>query len=152
MTLRVSTKGCYGLRAMVDLARRHGAGPVPVAEIADHLVVSPKYLHALMAALKAAGLVHSRPGCHGGYTLAREPAMIPALDVLHALEGPTHLRDCVLDAAVCFRSSDCVTRSLWTELGTLIEARLAEVTLQDLIRREPPAATRKPRARRSTAR
>jgi Rrf2 family protein len=150
--MRVGTKGCYGLRAMVDIARHHEAGPVSVGQIADHLVVSRKYLHALMAALKAAGLVHSRPGCRGGYSLARPPAMIPALDVLRALEGPTLLRDCVLDAAVCFRSSDCVTRSLWAELGALIEARLAEVTLHDLIMREPPsAATRKPSGRRRPA-
>jgi Rrf2 family protein len=140
MALRISTKGCYGLRAMVDLARRHDAGPVSVGEISDHLVVSRKYLHALMAALKTAGLVHSRPGCRGGYSLARPPVMIPALDVLLALEGPTRLRDCALDAAVCFRSSDCVTRALWMELGELIEARLAEVTLHDLIRRDPPGA------------
>jgi Rrf2 family protein len=147
VALRISTKGCYGLRAMVDLARRHDAGPVSVGEISDHLVVSRRYLHALMAALKTAGLVHSRPGCRGGYSLARPPATIPALDVLLALEGPTHLRDCALDAAVCFRSSDCVTRALWMELGELIEARLAEVTLHDLIRRGPPSVPpRKPRA------
>jgi Rrf2 family cysteine metabolism transcriptional repressor len=143
MTMRISTKGCYGLRAMVELAAHHGEAAVSVGDIATHLNISRKYLHALMTALKGAGLVRSQQGCHGGYCLNQAPERIPVLEVVSALEGPTRLRDCVFDLSACERSGTCMTRPMWEELGKLIEARMSEITLQDLVTRSRRRAARR---------
>ena len=133
MAFRITTKGCYGLRAMVDLADRHQDRPILIGAIANRLGVSRKYLHALLTSLKAAGLARSVRGSGGGYCLAREPRQITVAEVLRALEGSLVLRDCVQDPTACERSPDCDTRRLWMVLGQAIEARLAGITLQDMV-------------------
>ncbi len=136
MSIKLSTKGRYGLRAMVDLAQRFGEGPVLVRSIAERQEISSKYLHALLAALKSAKLVRSVRGSGGGYALARAPEEIHLNEVLEALEGPFSIVDCVLDASVCDRSPRCAVRDVWYDLSSTIENLLADISLAKLLKRQ----------------
>jgi len=133
--LKISTRSRYGLRALLELALHHGEGPLMMQSIADSQGVSRKYLDAIFASLKTAGLVRSRRGVGGGHLLARDPNQIKLGDVMRALEGPLSLVDCVGDPELCDRSHRCVTRDVWGEVGTAIENVLDGITLADLVER-----------------
>ncbi len=139
-----STKAEYGVRVMVELARRGGgagAEPVPLAEIAAHDGLPLAYLEHLVARLRKAGLVDSRRGSRGGYMLARPAAQITMAEVVEALEGSIAPIECISEAAdgsiVCARESDrdqaCPTKLLWTRVRLSIIATLRETTLADLL-------------------
>lgn len=131
--LRFSTKGRYGVRAMMELAMHLPGEPVLMSTIAERQGISRKYLHALLTSLRAAGLVRSVRGAQGGYTLSRLPAQIKVSEVVEALEGPLALTDCVIEDGICHRSPDCTSRRLWVELSTVLRQHLASLTLQDLV-------------------
>ncbi|HLO67266.1 MAG TPA: Rrf2 family transcriptional regulator [Holophaga sp.] len=133
--MRVSTKGRYGLRVMVELALREGTGPVQVTAIASSQDLPPKYIHVLVGGLKAAGLVTAQRGPSGGLELAREASRITVLDVVEALEGPVRPVDCGEGPEACRRSGDCVTVDVWRELGEAMEGALRRHTLADLAER-----------------
>jgi Rrf2 family protein len=130
--MKVSTKGRYGLRIMVELAMRHGSGPVQVTTIAQNQHLPGKYIHVLVGGLKAAGLVTAVRGPNGGLELAREPGRITPLDVVEALEGRISAVDCTLDAELCDRSGDCVAREVWAEMAFAMETALRRHTLAEL--------------------
>ncbi len=133
MSLQITTKGCYGLRALVDLAMNQSDNPVQLGSIANRIGVSRKYLHAMLVVLKSTGIIRSTRGSCGGYHLGRSPEKISVAEVLQALEGGLVLRDCVKDTSVCERSGKCVTRRLWSDLGAAIESHLSSISLQDLV-------------------
>ncbi|MDI3280045.1 MAG: Rrf2 family transcriptional regulator [Bacillota bacterium] len=134
--MRLSTRGRYGLRAMVDLALHYGQGPVALKSIADRQNVSDHYLEQLMGSLRKAGLVSSVRGAQGGYELVRRPAEITVGDVVRALEGPIAPVECVSEAAdaasVCGMINTCVTRLVWAKLRDSIAEVLDSITLEDL--------------------
>jgi Rrf2 family protein len=140
-----STRAEYGVRVMVDLARRGGAEPVPLAEIADCEGLPLAYLEHLVARLRRAGLIESRRGAHGGYLLAREPAQITMAEVVEALEGRIAPIECISsqpDGTIrCSREFDpahvCTTKVLWTRVRAAIVQTLQQTSLADLI----PATT-----------
>ncbi len=142
-----STRAEYGVRVMVDLARRGGDDPVPLAEIAEYEQLPLAYLEHLVARLRRAGLIESRRGAHGGYLLAREPAQITMAEVVEALEGRIAPIECISsspDGTIrCSRESDpehaCTTKVLWTRVRAAILHTLEETALADLI----PATERK---------
>jgi Rrf2 family transcriptional regulator, cysteine metabolism repressor len=137
-----STKAEYGVRVMVELARRAGEDPVPLAEIAAHDGLPLAYLEHLVARLRKAGLVDSRRGSRGGYLLARPPEQITMAEVVAALEGSIAPIECISEAAdgsiVCSRESMpdhvCPTKLLWTRVRMSIVSTLRETTLADLLR------------------
>lgn len=137
--MKMSTRGRYGLRAMLELARCFGGSPVLMGTLAEREDLSRKYLHALLTALKSAGLIRSVRGTGGGFVLARSPSQIRLSEVLHALEGSLSLVDCVADTRACAKSNQCPARRVWQELSGAIENVLDNVTLEDLI--SPPDAT-----------
>ena len=141
--MRVSTRGRYGLRAMLALARSYGDAPVVMADLAEGEGLSRKYLHTLLTGLKAAGLARSVRGAGGGFVLAREPSEIKLKEILHALEGSLCLVDCVADERACDRANGCTARGVWQELSGAIENVLDNVTLADLI---APGNERRPGA------
>jgi Rrf2 family transcriptional regulator, cysteine metabolism repressor len=149
-----STKAEYGVRVMVELARRAGDDPVPLAEIAEHDGLPLAYLEHLVARLRKAGLVDSRRGSRGGYLLARAPAEITMAEVVEALEGSIAPIECISQAAdgsiVCSRESDpghvCPTKLLWTRVRFAIVSTLRETTLADLVLTPAPARASKPAA------
>jgi Rrf2 family transcriptional regulator, cysteine metabolism repressor len=143
-----STKAEYGVRVMVELARRGGAQPVALAEIAEHEGLPLAYLEHLVARLRRAGLIESRRGAHGGYLLAREPAQITMAEVVEALEGRIAPIECITsspDGTIrCVRESDaehiCTTKVLWTRVRGAIVNTLQETTLAELIPTKPKKA------------
>lgn len=130
--MKVSTKGRYGLRIMVELALHYGSGPVQVTTVAQNQALPGKYIHVLVGGLKAAGLVTAVRGPNGGLELAREPARITALEVVEALEGRIAPVDCAADADACGRSGACVAQEVWTDLAEAMAAALRRHTLAEL--------------------
>ena len=152
-----STKAEYGVRVMVELARRADASvdaepePISLAEIADHDGLPLAYLEHLVARLRKAGLVDSRRGSRGGYLLARPAKEITMAEVVEALEGSIAPIECISQAPdgsiVCSRESGtagdgragspynvCPTKLLWTKVRGAIVRTLRETTLADLTR------------------
>ena len=132
--MRLSTKGRYAVRAMVDVAMHDADGPVPREQIATRQEVSALYLAQLLSKLGKAGLVESVKGPGGGYLLAQPAGKIRAGDIIRAVEEPLAPVACVERPPdePCHRRAECVTHLLWTELGQRIESFLDGVTLQDL--------------------
>jgi Rrf2 family transcriptional regulator, cysteine metabolism repressor len=139
-----STKAEYGVRVMVELARRageEGSDPVSLAEIAAHDGLPLAYLEHLVARLRKAGLVDSRRGSRGGYLLARQPGEITMAEVVEALEGSIAPIECISESSdgsiVCSRESSldhvCPTKLLWTRVRLSIVSTLRETTLADLL-------------------
>lgn len=134
--MKLSTRGCYGLQAVLELALHYGGGPLLMRAISEKHGLSRKYLHALLTSLKAAGLVRSVRGAGGGYVLAKAPADIPVSKVIQVLEGTLSPAECVEDNAICARSKDCVALTLWTEVNRVIEEMLGSITIEDLLKRQ----------------
>ena len=136
-----STKAEYGVRVMVELARRAGEDPVPLAEIAAHDGLPLAYLEHLVARLRKAELVDSRRGSRGGYLLSRPAGEITMAEVVEALEGSIAPIECISQgpdgSIVCSRESDpgraCPTKLLWTRVRFSIVSTLQETTLADLV-------------------
>lgn len=130
--MKLSTKGRYATRALVELAAENGLGPVYIKKLARDQEISEKYLERIFATLKAQGLVNSVRGAKGGYTLAKDPAEITLLEVIQALEGSLAPVGCVDDAKICNKSNWCVTRSVWTKVKEAVENTLHWITLKEL--------------------
>ena len=134
--MRLSTKGRYGVRLMLDLAIHEGLGPVTLKEIAARQEISEKYLSNLIPLLRNAGLVHSVRGSQGGYTLARLPRDITMKDILLVLEGSMCLVECTEQPQRCKRSEECLLRGIWDEVtGKMLET-LQSYTLEAMVERQ----------------
>jgi Rrf2 family cysteine metabolism transcriptional repressor len=135
-----STKAEYGIRVLVELARRDGDSPVSLSDIAEADGLPLAYLEHLVARLRKAGLVESRRGARGGYLLARPAGDITMAEVVEALEGSIAPIECITEGAdgklVCARESDpdhiCPTKLLWTRVRGSIVNTLQETRLSDL--------------------
>jgi Rrf2 family transcriptional regulator, cysteine metabolism repressor len=134
--MKLSTRGRYGTRALLDIALNQSEGPVPLKDIAHRQDVSLSYLEHIMAPLSAAGLVQSTRGPHGGVMLVKTPAGIRLSDVIQVLEGSVAPVECVDNPKTCERSGLCVTREVWTEMKKAVEGVLESTTLQDLMERQ----------------
>ena len=134
--MRISTRGEYGIRAMLDLALNFQQGPISLHSIAQRQAISEPYLEQLFTGLRKAGLVTSLRGVHGGYQLAREPAAIKLGEIIRVLEGPIDLMDCAAETAgetTCRNSARCATRLFWQKLRDSIVQVLDSNTLADLV-------------------
>ena len=131
--MKLSTRGRYGTRAMVELASHPGEGFVKLDEVARHQQISRRYLEHIFADLKAAGLIRGSRGPQGGYALTRAPANISVSEILEAVEGPLAITDCLLSDDYCERAPDCPTRQLWIEVTEAIAGILDSRTLADLL-------------------
>ena len=130
--MKLSTRGKYGLYAMVFLAQKADEGPQSLKEIAQ-LGLPENYLEQLLGALRRAGLVRSVRGAQGGYALAREPERITVCDIIDATEGPLSLSECLSGDAVCPRCEGCRTRNVWEYLTRKINDLLTGITLKDML-------------------
>ncbi len=130
--MKISTRGRYGLRALVDLAMYQEDKAIPLRKIAERENISEQYLEQLFASLRKAGVVSSVRGAHGGYLLNKDPEKITAGDVIRILEGPISPVDCVMDSHNCERANGCVTHDLWNILSDQIGEVLDSYTLADL--------------------
>jgi Rrf2 family transcriptional regulator, cysteine metabolism repressor len=139
--MKVSTRGEYGMRAMVSLARMYGQGPVPLATIASDSSVPPAYLEQLMGSLRRAGLVTSTRGANGGYELARDPESVKVGEVYRVMEGPIAPMVCVTEDMeptedLCPIIDGCATRLVWVKVRDGIIEALDSTTLGDLVRQK----------------
>ncbi len=133
--MRLSTKGRYGARAMLDLALNFGKEPVLLRDIATRQEVSEKYLEHSMSSLRNAGLVRSIRGARGGYILAKLPSEIRLSEIMEVLEGSMAPVECVDDTEVCHRADLCVTRDIWVKMKEAIDNILESTTLENLAER-----------------
>ena len=131
--MKISTRGRYGTRMMLDLAAHHDQGPTPLREIAKRQDLSVKYLEQLIIPLKAAGYIRSVRGARGGYTLARKPDKISLGQIIKVLEGGLSLVDCVEDPKVCEREKNCPTRDIWLRMSERLLEELSSLTLSDVL-------------------
>lgn len=138
--LRLSTKGRYGVRFMLDLAMHEGQGPVSLRDVAKRQGISEKYLGHLIPPLKNAGLIHSTRGANGGYVLAKPPSQITLKDILSALEGPLCIVACVEKPSLCKRAETCVSREIWHEATEKMLLILSSFTLKDMIEKDRRAS------------
>lgn len=133
--MKLSTKGRYGLRAMLNLAIHKDEGPNAAYLVAEREGISDRYLEQIMTSLKRAGLIKSIRGPQGGYVLTRKPDEITVGQIIRALEGPIAPVDCVSEEypEECDRADHCVTRLLWANVRDSIADVLDSYTLQDLV-------------------
>ena len=134
--MKLSTKGRYGVRALLDLALHQGAGLILLKDIARRQEVSLPYLEHLITPLIAAGLVKSTRGARGGVVLFKPPSEIKLSEVVELLEGSIAPVDCVNDPKVCHRSAFCVARDVWSEMKDAMSQVLDSTTIQDLVERQ----------------
>lgn len=131
--MKLSTRGRYGTRVLLDLALSGGKGPVPLKDIARRQQISLLYLEHLIAPLVAAGMIKSMRGARGGVWLAKSPQEIKLSEVVGLLEGSIVPVDCVNNPKACPRSDSCVTRDVWYEMKKAMDAVLESKALQDLV-------------------
>jgi Rrf2 family cysteine metabolism transcriptional repressor len=123
---------------MVYLALRKGDTPVAAQEIAREEGLSEDYTEQLLAKLKAAGLVTSKRGAKGGFSLARDTGEVAPARIIEAVDGPVELVRCISEG--CERETTCATRELWREANDALLNVLEKYTLDDLARRAREAA------------
>lgn len=134
--MRLSTKGRYAARAMLDLAIHFGDGPVMLKDISRRQEISERYLEQVLTPLRVAGLVRAIRGAKGGFVLGRSPSEISLSDIIRIAEGSTAPVECVDNAQICTRSDFCPTREVWTQIKRATDGVLASITLQELADRQ----------------
>lgn len=133
--MRISTKGRYGLRAIIDIAAHSDKGQIPIKEVSKRQGISDNYLEQIIFPLKKAGIVQSVRGSQGGYFLARPAKEITAGEVLRVLEGDLAPVECLANGTDvhCNRAKNCPTLSLWIRLKDAINEVVDSVSIQDLV-------------------
>ena len=130
--MKLSTKGRYGVKAMVDLAIHYGGSPVSIKSISQRQNISEYYLEQLFSSLRKAKLIKSIRGAQGGYVLSREPKDITVAEIMYVLEGPIEIAECI-EGVSCDNLDCCATRLLWAKIKNSIDDVMKSVTLQDIV-------------------
>jgi Rrf2 family transcriptional regulator, cysteine metabolism repressor len=130
--MKLSTKGRYGVKAMVDLAIHYGGEPVSIKTISERQGISEYYLEQLFSPLRKSGLINSIRGAQGGYVLSRIPKEITVAQIMEVLEGPIEISNC-LDEKSCNNVDCCATRLLWAKIKESIDSVTKSTTLQDIL-------------------
>lgn len=138
--MKLTTKGRYGLRALIDLAVHEGSSAVSTQSIAERQQISESYLEQLLRSLKKAGLVGSIRGAGGGYYLLRPAAQISVGDILRALEGNIDAVSCPAigdapgaETGACAGSDWCVTKYVWKRINDAINEAVDSIMLDQLV-------------------
>ena len=132
--MKISTKGRYSLRMLLDLAEHKEEGFVSLKDISERQEISKKYLEQLVTLLNHPDILRTNRGNKGGYKLAKDPGQYTAGQILRIAEGGLHPVACLEDKPNrCDRSGSCKTLSLWQGLENTINNYLDSITLQDLL-------------------
>ena len=132
--MKISTRGRYALRVMIDLAEHAGESYIPLKDVVARQEISQKYLEGIMADLSKAGMVDGQHGKGGGYRLTRDPERITVLDILLTTEGDLAPIACLgTGAEPCARAAECRTLPMWEKLYEMIREYFKGVTLADLM-------------------
>ena len=134
--MKLSTKGRYTTKAIVDLALNCGDGPAMLKEIAERQGISQRYLGQLIIPLVKAGLVRGIRGRGGGFILAKPPGEITLSEIIAVSEGRISFEECVDKPELCDKSDSCVIRDVWLETIEAVDRVLSGTTLQDLMERQ----------------
>jgi len=145
--MRLSTKGEYASRAMLELSLHHPQKSLHIREIASAQDIPERFLEQILLLLKRAGYLRSRKGPKGGYYLAKAPSEISVAEVIRVMDGPLAPIDCVSVTAheVCSRESFCGLKWLWKEVRDNVAELLENTTFQDLVQRTKDAKREKKR-------
>jgi Rrf2 family protein len=131
--MKISTKGRYGLRILLDLAIHDDGMPRLIRDIAESQEISEKYISRLIIDLRKAGMVRSIRGAKGGFRLARKPEQLTLLAIVEAMEGRLAIVNCVQTPETCSRNGDCATYEIWDQLNDQIRDAMSQITLRDII-------------------
>jgi len=151
--MKLSTKGKYGVRAVYEIAKHYGKGPISIKDIAERQGISISYLEQILHKLGKAALIESVRGPAGGYLLARTPGELTIGDIVRALEGPIALSHCLEpgETGDCNQADDCVARMVWARVGAKIEEALDSISFNDLLQHQQPKDTLLLKSRKKTA-
>jgi Rrf2 family transcriptional regulator, cysteine metabolism repressor len=130
--MKLSTKGRYGVKAMVDLAIHYGGVPVSIKSISERQNISEYYLEQLFAPLRKSELIRSIRGAQGGYVLSKSPREISVAEIVSVLEGPIEISECI-DGVACSNIDCCATRLLWGKIKRSIDSVMESTTLEDIV-------------------
>jgi len=133
--MKISTKGRYALRLMLDLAINNTGEYIPIKRIAERQEISEKYLEQIITQISRAGYVKSVRGSQGGYQLTKTPEEYTVGMILRLMEGELSPVACLDEAGSCERADRCVTVEVWQEIKEAIENVVDNITLADLVRR-----------------
>jgi len=136
--MRLLTKSRYGVRAVFDIAYHGGRQGAQIKDIARRQKISPRYLEQIFQKLRDTGILISKRGPRGGYSLGKSPEEIKVGDIIRVTEGVLDPVFCVRpekSGKDCDRSNECVTRLVWKEAGEKVEEFFGSVTIQDLCRK-----------------
>lgn len=139
--MRLSTKGEYASRAMLELSRRYQEGPIHSREISKAQEIPPRFLEQILLLLKRAGYLKSRKGQKGGYTLAKPPQEINVAEVIRVMDGPLAPIDCVsvMSHETCPMEGTCGLRWLWKDVRDAVAEIMEKTTFADLVNKSKPA-------------
>ena len=138
--MKVSTKGDYGIRALIELSHRYGeVRPTQSSEIAARQKVPESYLEQLLTTLRRAGFIRSVRGPQGGHALVRDPRDLRVTEVIEALEGPIMPSDCLDDGGLCAKGGGCAQTDMWAAVRDAILGVLDTTTIADLAARDRAA-------------
>ena len=131
--MKISTKGRYGLRILIDLAMHDPKKPRLLKDIAQSQLVSENYLSRLVLDLRRAKLIRSVRGSKGGFYLARSPETITLLEIIETMEGPISVVGCATSSGKCNRQAPCPMRNIWQRLNSTIRDVTEQITLEDIL-------------------
>ena len=141
--MKISTKGRYALRTLIDLAQHGDHGLVALKDIAGRQEITQKYLEQIVTQMSKAGFLKGVRGPQGGYRLSRDPKDVNVAEILEAIEGSLAPVTCLgSETNECDRCGDCSTLELWTGLHECVMNYLTSITLQDLVDKADKAAVR----------
>lgn len=133
--MKLTMKGDYGLRAMLDLAAYYGQGPIESADIANRQCIPEQYLDQILMALRKEGLIKSVRGPKGGHMLAKPPASITMAQVMRATDGYVPPMECLPNPAFCQLSPGCALREVWRQIDEMTQSILTSTTIEELAQR-----------------
>ena len=131
--MKISTKGRYGLRLILDIAKNQINGPVMLKDVAKRQKISLKYLGNIVPLLKNANLIASKKGFRGGFVLLKNTDKITLLEIITALEGNVFFAECVDSPKKCDRWQNCIARNLWSSMASKAKNMMRSITLQDIL-------------------
>jgi len=140
--LLVPQKTQYALRAIFELSRQYGKGPIKIAEIAKAQAIPPRFLEVILSQLKQGGFVESQRGSEGGYYLIRNPFHLTIGDLIRFLQGPISLVSCMTEDPKdrCILFGDCVFLAMWEKVGRAISEVYDNTSFHDLVEEEKQKA------------
>ena len=135
--MKISTKGHYGIRALIELTHHYGESkPMQSSEIAARQDIPESYLEQLLTVLRRAGFIRSVRGPQGGHALIRDPHDVRVSEVVQALEGPVMPIDCLDETSPCGRNGGCAQHDMWDQVRLAILQVLNDTNIADLAERD----------------